>query len=192
MSINRQERQKEKIRYAFLQAAIQLILEKGYDNVTVADIVRLADYGRSTFYLYFHDKEELVWTLLQHHAQVLDKEILEATRDEESPKREWIAWYMIFANIDKQREVFLKLDGEFSRRLRQMQKDNLIKTYEQQLREGQYSILLDVPTEIAARFVVGAILELLDYWLQHPEAATAEKMADYMFRLVFREEPPKR
>jgi AcrR family transcriptional regulator len=37
-----------------------LILEKGYDAVTVEDITSRADLGRTTFYLHYRDKEELL------------------------------------------------------------------------------------------------------------------------------------
>ena len=40
------------------------LLEQGYDAVTVADIATRADYGRSTFYLYFQDKEAVVFIFL--------------------------------------------------------------------------------------------------------------------------------
>lgn len=43
---------------------ISLIREKGYKNVTVTDIVERADYNRSTFYLYFKDKEDLTEELV--------------------------------------------------------------------------------------------------------------------------------
>lgn len=43
---------------------ISLIREKGYKNVTVTDIVERADYNRSTFYLYFKDKEDLTEELI--------------------------------------------------------------------------------------------------------------------------------
>jgi hypothetical protein len=97
---------------------------------------------------------------------------------------------MIFTDIDKQREVFLKLDGEMSRRLRQMQKDQLIVTFERQLQNNDYSLLTDVPHELTARFIVGGQLEILEYWLSHPEMGDAETMARYFYRLVFREDPP--
>ena len=190
MSNNRREKHHEETRMAFLQAALNLILEKGYDDVTVADIVKRADYGRSTFYLYFKDKEDLVWEILQHHARVLDEQILDAVSHLPSPMREWRAWLMIFTDIDKQREVFLKLNGEMSRRLRQMQKDNLNEVFERQLKNNDYSLLTDVPPEITARFIVGGQLEILEYWLSHPEMGDAETMARYFYRLVFRQDPP--
>jgi AcrR family transcriptional regulator len=42
------------------QALIDLIAHKGYDAVTVQDIIDRADVGRSTFYLHFVDKEQLL------------------------------------------------------------------------------------------------------------------------------------
>lgn len=45
-------------------ALISLILEKGYESVSVQDIVERADVGRSTFYAHFADKEELLYSSL--------------------------------------------------------------------------------------------------------------------------------
>jgi AcrR family transcriptional regulator len=190
MSNNLRDKHQHEIRMAFLQAALHLMLEHGYDNVTVADITRLADYGRSTFYLYFKDKEDLVWEMLLHHMQVMDEQIIDAVSHLPSPLREWRAWLMIFQDVEVQRPVFLKLNGEMSRRLRQMQKDYLNEVFERQLRNGDYSLLTDVPPEITARFIVGGELEILEYWINHPEMGDAETMARYFYRLVFRQDPP--
>ncbi|RMF80674.1 MAG: TetR family transcriptional regulator [Chloroflexi bacterium] len=189
MSTNDKDRSKQRTAHAFLEAATKLILERGYDTVTVADIAREADYGRSTFYLHFEDKEALVWALLRHHMTALDEHIKKATAGLSSPMREFAAWKIIFREIDGQREFFLQLDGELSRRLRQWQKTLLIARFEQQLRDGLYSIMLDVPPELGARFIVGAILEILDYWLMHPEQGSADDMARMFYHLVFRRPP---
>lgn len=188
--MNRYEATKQRIRKRFMDVAIGLILEKGYDTVTVTEICHQADYGRSTFYLHFADKEDLFWAILKHNLAIMDAEILNATRSMQSPQREWIAWYKIFETVPFQREFYLKLNGDLSRRLRQWQRERLITTFEAQLREGIYSLLSDVPPEIGARFIVGAILEVLEYWLYHPEAGDTETMARHFFRLVFRQEPP--
>ncbi|WP_380825648.1 TetR/AcrR family transcriptional regulator [Sphaerisporangium rhizosphaerae] len=39
-----------------------LILEKGYDAVTVTDIIDRADVGRSTFYAHFTDKQDVLFS----------------------------------------------------------------------------------------------------------------------------------
>jgi len=42
------------------EALINLILERGYENVTVQDILDKADIGRSTFYSHYEDKDQLL------------------------------------------------------------------------------------------------------------------------------------
>lgn len=185
------EREREHTRLALLNAALGLILEHGYDAVTVADIVRCADYGRSTFYSHFKNKEDIIWAILEHHLITLDADISTATEGLSSPKKEWIAWQMIFRDIDRQRPFFLQMDGETSRRLRQRLKNLQIQVFEAKYRAGTHSLLLDMSPEITARFVVGAASEVLDYWLSHPEAGSADEMAAKLFTMLYRQEPPK-
>lgn len=44
---------------------IQLLKEKGFDNLTVSDISRLAGINRGTFYLHYEDKYDLLNSMLQ-------------------------------------------------------------------------------------------------------------------------------
>lgn len=182
---------KERTAAAFLNAGLELILERGYDAVSVADIAALADYGRSTFYLHFRDKEDLAWALLRMQMEALDAHIKKHAQHLPTPQRELFAWRTIFETVDLQREFFIKMDGETSLRLRQMQKEHLLRLFEQSLREGFYSMHPDVPVELSARFVVGALVDLLEYWLIHPEQGTPDEMARHMFRLIYRQNPAR-
>ena len=176
----------ERTRMAFLNAAAELIMEKGFDGASIAEIARRADYGRSTFYLHFKDKDDLGWAMVNYHQQLLVERIAARIEGLESPAREWHAWHIIFAEVDKQRPFYLKLYSPSSR-LWQIQKDHLNESFERELREGYYSLLNDnIPPAIGARFIVGALLEILEYWLYHPEAGDAKTMANYMFQLVYR------
>ncbi|MEL6308104.1 MAG: TetR/AcrR family transcriptional regulator [Chloroflexota bacterium] len=188
--MNRYEKAKQRIQNRFYEVAIELLLEQGYDALTVAEICRVADYGRSTFYTYFKDKEDLFWAILKHNLAVHDAQILDAIQNQTSPQREWTAWYMIFQSVPFQRAFYQQLNGDLSRRLRLWQREHLITTFEAQLRAGIYSLLIDVPPDIGARFITGAIMEVLEYWLYHPELGDAEVMARHFFKLVFRQEPP--
>ncbi len=188
MSNNRFDRLTERTRLAFLNAAAELIMEHGFDDVSIAAIARRADYGRSTFYLHFTDKDDLGWALVHYHQGLLIERIAARIEGLESPAREWHAWHIIFAEVDVQRPFYLQLYSPSSR-LWQIQKEHLIETFGQQLREGYYSLLDErIPPEIGARFIVGALLEILEYWLRHPEAGDAVTMTNYMFRLVFRQD----
>src|SRR5512139_3251865 len=42
------------------EALVRLILERGWDDISVQDVCDRANVGRSTFYSHFADKEELL------------------------------------------------------------------------------------------------------------------------------------
>jgi AcrR family transcriptional regulator len=54
------DRRTVRSRRALHEALIALILRKGYDAVTVQDIIDEADVGRSTFYAHYTGKEDLL------------------------------------------------------------------------------------------------------------------------------------
>ena len=54
------DRRSERTRRSLLTAFDDLLLERGYDRVTVLDIVARADVGRSTFYEQFENKEDIL------------------------------------------------------------------------------------------------------------------------------------
>lgn len=56
------DRRIQKTRMLLSNALISLIIEKGYDAVTVQDIIDRANVGRSTFYAHFENKEHLLLT----------------------------------------------------------------------------------------------------------------------------------
>jgi len=57
---NHHDRRVRRTRKLIREAFLQLIAEKEYNNITVTDIIKKADYNRATFYRHFYDKEDLV------------------------------------------------------------------------------------------------------------------------------------
>lgn len=55
------ERKQLRTREAILDAAMSLFAEHGFDGVTVNDIAARAEVGRTTFFRYFTDKQELLF-----------------------------------------------------------------------------------------------------------------------------------
>ncbi|MER6583751.1 helix-turn-helix domain-containing protein [Nonomuraea sp. NPDC001023] len=71
-------RKRRRARDEIIEAAYQLFAERGYDEVTVADIAERAEVGRTTFFRYFGDKQEVVFAgehdwldgLAAHHREL--------------------------------------------------------------------------------------------------------------------------
>ncbi|HEX4814162.1 MAG TPA: TetR/AcrR family transcriptional regulator [Nonomuraea sp.] len=59
------DRRVRRTRRLIQEALVALILEKGYDAVTVSDIVDRADVGRSTFYAHFTDKQDVLFSTMR-------------------------------------------------------------------------------------------------------------------------------
>lgn len=54
-------RNQQRARHEIVEAAYRLFAERGYAEVTVPDIVERAGVGRTTFFRYFGDKQEVVF-----------------------------------------------------------------------------------------------------------------------------------
>ncbi|WP_051132977.1 TetR/AcrR family transcriptional regulator [Nocardia paucivorans] len=54
------DRRIRRTRDALHLALIESMLERGYERVTVSDIIARADIGRSTFYAHYRDKDDLL------------------------------------------------------------------------------------------------------------------------------------
>lgn len=59
----RKEREKEEMRKRILDAAQTLFLENGYEKVSIRNIADAIEYSPATIYLYFKDKNELLYAV---------------------------------------------------------------------------------------------------------------------------------
>ena len=65
------DRRVARTRSLLQQALFKLTVEKGYTAVTVEDICREADVGRSTFYTHYPDKDGLRKATIDEHMKTL-------------------------------------------------------------------------------------------------------------------------
>lgn len=63
-----------------LDAAYELFLERGDVDVTIKDITDRADVAKGTFYLYFHDKDDLKESLITQKSHDLFQKAIDALR----------------------------------------------------------------------------------------------------------------
>ena len=149
-------------------ALIQLILERGWDSVSVQDICERADIGRSTFYTHFADKEDLLVGGLSTLGQFLREQA--AATGSQQP----LAFARgVIEHVDEQRRLFKALAGKRSGHLAQQHFRDLLVDL---VREDLQALAPASPRlDVAVRYVAGAFFELLVWWL---EARTQLKPAD--------------
>jgi AcrR family transcriptional regulator len=56
------DRKRRRAKEAIRRAALDLFRERGFDAVSVTDIARRAEVGRTTFFRYFGDKQEVLFS----------------------------------------------------------------------------------------------------------------------------------
>jgi AcrR family transcriptional regulator len=65
------ERKKQQTRHNLLVAALRLFLERGFDNVSVAEIAAEAEVSKMTVFNYFPTKEDIVLHPMEEHVDEL-------------------------------------------------------------------------------------------------------------------------
>jgi len=76
-TVGRRERKKLQTRQLLTDTARRLFAERGFEQVSVAEIAREADVAEATVFNYFPTKEDLVYSRLEH----FEDELLAAIRD---------------------------------------------------------------------------------------------------------------
>src|SRR5262249_2660401 len=78
---DRRARQKQLLRQQILDAARELLVHEGYDQLSMRNVAERIDYSPTAIYLHFKDKQELVFSLCEESFGKLARE-LETLPDE--------------------------------------------------------------------------------------------------------------
>jgi|MudIll2142460700_1097286.scaffolds.fasta_scaffold03244_2 AcrR family transcriptional regulator len=72
-TVERREREKRNMKGLILKTAMRLFLEEGFEKVTIRRIAEEIEYSPATFYLYFADKDEILFALHEDGFEKLHK-----------------------------------------------------------------------------------------------------------------------
>ena len=192
--LTRHQRHRLQTRKGIIQAAVELVLEKDYDTVTVQDITDRADIGRGTFYVHFKDKEEVVWTAIQGLYLELEQAAHQQYKDNIPDQREYYGLLYIFRQVDKNRDLFrVCFSARGSAALTERVTDLLVNIilYDLQNQPELSDPNSDVPLEIVAQMMTGLITRMISWWLNTSNSYTVEQMASMVYKTLLRKNPPK-
>lgn len=183
VSMSRHQRNRLRTRRQLEQAVFNLLREKDFDSITIQDIVDTADLGRGTFYLHFKDKEEAVWSLIEHGLRETDLLAHMAFEQDPASVTFETAIQNMFHYVDQNKILFqIMLGSKGNATVIQRVQDWLANDLIQEantLKRDQ--IIAGVSIEIAAQLITGAITRMAIWWLENPNPYTADEMAAMTF-----------
>lgn len=169
------DRRAARTRKALHEGLLRLVTRKGYEAITVQDLVDEANVGRSTFYAHYTGKEDLLRSGFAMLRAELAAEADGRTADE--PLRFSRA---MFEHAGRYADVFRAMTGsrgslvaleEIRRALAEVVRRELPKHD-----KGE-----SLPREVHVQFTVGTLLTLLTWWLEKKPGLKPAQV-DAMFR----------
>lgn len=156
------DRRSRRTRLTLHETLMRLVVERGYDEISVSDIVEVANVGRSTFYAHFTDKDDLLRSMAGTLRNVLVSEhALDAAKATSRDDRVLGFSRFMTQHLKEQRELYQAL---MRGRAGPMVLDNirhaLCDIVRKELPAGSAP-----DRELTVQFLVGAYLSVLTWWL---------------------------
>jgi AcrR family transcriptional regulator len=198
MANKKPDRRISRTRRALKDALTALVLEKGYDSVTVEEITQQADLSRTTFYLHYRDKEELLLESVDVLVNDLIQQITQLPvtawgRENLADSPEALSSnpiQLIFEHAAEHAGLYrlvLRVEGAFTalERLR----DTISSSAEGVLSviSEQEGLVLNpqVPVEIFSHYFAAALLGSITWWLEADMPYESTQMAEYFQKMFF-------
>ncbi len=172
-------------------ALSELMIEKGFDGVTVSDLTTKADINRGTFYIHYQDKYDLLEQSENELLERIEEIVLEAQLYNPKEVMKYIEEGKPLPHIQQLVEFFLenygfvktilgaKGDPSFHVKLKEVMKRNMLN-HVQNLKETE----LLVPIDYLFAYVSSANLGVLQHWLENGSDESPTEIALMISRVT--------
>lgn len=179
------DRRVQRTRQGLQEALIELIRERGYDAITVQDIVDRANLGRTTFYQHYGSKDELFMSCHEAIASgfhfgpfyALSREELLSP---EAPPGMASAYRHL---EDARAQLYPTFQGKDSLLILRRIRDWSAQEIEAGLRAAFDEAGSAIPLDVLANYLAGAQIALVQWWLEKRQPHTPEDLAQAFHRL---------
>ncbi len=173
------DRQSQRTQRLLGDALVELMMERGYDAITVKDIIERANVGRSTFYAHYPSKDELFIRQLDRVINVLTED----AAGEASSENPYFPSLGLFQHVQQQYKLFkiLSWGSGADLMIKHFQK-SLSEKIERRLQESGEQ--LDIPAPVVATFMAGSFLSILRWWLDNKMTYSPEEIDKMYLQLI--------
>jgi AcrR family transcriptional regulator len=177
------DRRVRRTRELLHRALLDLIAEKGYDRVTVQDILDRADVGRSTFYAHYRDKEDLLRSGVEDVNAAVAAEI---QREGKALTGLLEPLLIVFRHVESHRHMWQPLASKGGLDLGlQMLKQYSEELLREHLRSHFPQGAADrTQLDVAVQFTTGALTGLLTWWVANDVRVRADEVHAMFGRLT--------
>ncbi|XCY66489.1 TetR/AcrR family transcriptional regulator [Streptococcus iniae] len=169
------DRRIQKTRKIIYEAFLEILNEKGYDQIRVQDIIDLANVGSSTFYQHYESKEVLLDQLCQelfHHIFY---------QEEDSSFKDYLVHIVMHFKKNKDRVASLLLSNNpyFLLHLKaELEHDVYPVLYQNYVKDKK------IPEPFIHQFVVSSFIETLKWWLHQRDMISEEELITYYLQMI--------
>jgi AcrR family transcriptional regulator len=183
MVATRPDRRVQRTRTLLQEALIALVLEKGYEAVTVQDIIDRANVGRSTFYAHFLDKQQLFLSGFDELRVFLAEQQAVAAA---SGQQRLSFSLPMFEHVRSYLRVYQALIGKQSGTLVRKQIEQLISDLVQDelATLAPHDAAAPIARELVVQYTVSAFLGLLIWWADREGPYTPMQMDAFFQQLA--------
>lgn len=108
-SRHRREQEKEELRQTILKAAGALFLEQGYDGFSMRHLAESIGYSPATLYLYFRDKDDLLFTVVDEGFKHFGDQLARAAASTNDPRMRLDALGQAYVSFGLRHPVYYQL-----------------------------------------------------------------------------------
>jgi len=167
-----EDRRIQRTRQLLQNALSEVILEKGYEKVTVQNVIDRANVGRSTFYAHFESLDHLLLSGFEPLRAEFDDFLSGREIDDESP---WALSLAMFQQVQNQKGGYVTLTH--------IQK-YLYSYLLDHLKQPMPKRKVEVPSELLAHYIGSSFIAMLTWWIDNKYPCSAEEMNKYFRKLV--------
>ena len=163
---------------ALRQALLELMIEQGYERTSVQHILDRASVGRATFYLHYRSKEDLLRKALDTLREHLVEQCESQTAGKGKSADPLGFSLAFFRHVDSHRRLYRSIVGRESGAIVDRQMRRLLTGL---VLAGSPPAAKGVWADMAAQYVVGALMSVITWWLDRNVKLSPEEI-DGVFR----------
>ncbi len=176
------------------EAFIELAAERGFDALTVADIVKRANVNRATFYRHYQDKYDLLDQIFQQATSRFASdlgppgEVVKSINPQDPPER-WVKFFEHFAEHERLYRTLLGKRGSswFVAKMRDYFISLLEDREQQRLHIPAFqgkTFQSRMPRQVAMTLASNLLISTIAWWLESGKQYSSRQIASWFLDLA--------